>query len=350
MKFYGELLVIFILLITNGRILFLRNAKKDSVVILAPLGFLLSILQIFNWGLDLITGSTLVLSILVLLTNFHALFRYSERLYVDHYSILMKIWSAITIFISIVLLAATIYFAPVEYKNTDLKITEKVTRYEGSFRTDFEKISHLKKTNAFVSEFAPETVDSQSKKPAKNVILFIPDKRADTYYYKTYLQQLAYEGFTVVSADFYSDDCKWCHSVGDLKIVRRLAMVIDYFKDTQKFLSQKEFYTYNIMQELKAMEKIIAQEYGENCSIFIVTDVMGEQAVSDFYQSNTDKVTGTFNLSSIEEYKTAGFGIACQSDIFLANLLGQERDKDGFYTKYMVLQTKKAMLKAGSQK
>ena len=79
MKFYGELLVIILLLVANGRILFIKNAKKDSLVMLSPLGFILSIIQIFNWGLDIVTGLTFVLSVLVLLSNFHALFRYSER-------------------------------------------------------------------------------------------------------------------------------------------------------------------------------------------------------------------------------------------------------------------------------
>ena len=97
MKFYGELLVIILLLFANGRIIFLKNAKKDALVMLSPLAFILSIIQMLNWGLDVVIGLTLVLSVLVLLSNFHALFRYSERLYIDHYSILMKIWASITI-------------------------------------------------------------------------------------------------------------------------------------------------------------------------------------------------------------------------------------------------------------
>ena len=52
MKFYGELLVIILLLVANGRIIFIKNVKKDSLVMLSPLGFLLSIIQILNWGLD----------------------------------------------------------------------------------------------------------------------------------------------------------------------------------------------------------------------------------------------------------------------------------------------------------
>jgi hypothetical protein len=118
-------------LLANGRILFIKNAKKDSLVMLSPFAFLLSIIQLFNWGVDIITLLTFILSIIVLLSNFHALFRYSERLYIDHYSLLMKVWSAITNILSLALLAGTIYFRPVEYSSKKLGITENLMRYEG---------------------------------------------------------------------------------------------------------------------------------------------------------------------------------------------------------------------------
>ena len=225
MKFYGEVLVIILLLVTNGRIVFIKNVKKDSLVMLSPLAFILSIIQLLNWGFDVVTGLTLVLSVLVLLSNFHALFRYSERLYIDHYSILMKVWASITIILAFALLAGTIYFKPVEYNNKKLGITETVLRYEGSFRSGFEEASNLKAANLFLTEFKPE---GNENRRVKEVVLFIPDKRGDTYYYKPYLQHLAREGFTVLSGDFFCSDCKWRHSIGDLKIVRRTAMVIDY--------------------------------------------------------------------------------------------------------------------------
>ncbi len=141
MKFYGEILVILFLLIANGRILFIKNVKKDSLVNLSPLGLFLSVIQIFNWGLDAITFLTLVLSLLVLLSNFHALFRYSERLYIDNYSILMKVWECVTILLSAGLLAGTIIFMPVEYSNKKLGVQENLYRYDGSFRAGFEEAS-----------------------------------------------------------------------------------------------------------------------------------------------------------------------------------------------------------------
>lgn len=343
MKFYGEILIIILLLVANGRILIIKNAKKDSLVMLSPLAFFLSIIQIFNWGVDVITSLTLVLSLLVLLSNFHALFRYSERLYIDHYSILMKFWSAITIILSLAILAGTIYFAPVEYSNQKLGITEKVMRYEGSFRSGFDEASNLKPANLFLTELKPA---GNENKRVKDVVIFIPDKRGDTYYYKPYLQHLAREGFVVLSGDFFCSDCKWRHSICDLKIVRRFAMVIDYCINSQKFMMQKEFYTYNIMQELKALGGLVNELYGEDTRIFVITDVMGTVAAQDYMEKNPEKVFGVYDLQTIPEYKTPGFGVIAQTDVLLAMYMEQPRDKDGFFTKYMVMQTKKEIFKA----
>ena len=343
MKFYGELLVIILLLVANGRIIFIKNVKKDSLVMLSPLGFILSIIQVFNWGLDIVTGLTFVLSVLVLLSNFHALFRYSERLYIDHYSILMKVWSSITIILAIALLAGTIYFRPIEYDNKKLGVEETVLRYEGSFRSGFEEASNIKMANLFLSEFKPQGKDIQH---VKEVVLFIPDKRGDTYYYRPYLQHLAREGFVVLSGDFFCSDCKWRHSIGDLKIVRRTAMVIDYLVNPQKFMMQKEFYTYNIQQELGVLNTIIKERYGEDTKIFIVTDMMGTVAAQTFMEKNPERVTAVYDLASIAEYKTSGFGVVAQTDAVLAMMLSVPRDNDGFYTKYMVMQTKKQIMGA----
>lgn len=345
MKFYGELLIIVILLLANGRILFLKNAKKDSLVILSPLGVLLSIIQIFNWGLDAVTFLTLFLSILVLLSNFHALFRYSERLYIDHYSILMKVWASITIIFALVLMAGTIFFVPVEYSNKELGVQERLLRYEGSFRSGFEEASIIHSANIFVTECKP--VGKEDSK-TKDVVLLIPDKRADTYYYRPYIQYLAREGFTVLSADFFCKDCRWRHSVGDLKICRRTAMLIDWFLNNERFWRQKEFYTYNCLQEINELGKFVGELYGPDTRLFIVTDVMATDAAMDYQEKNPERVMAVYDLQSIPQYKTAGLGIISQTDILTAMILGQERDKNGDITKQMVMETKKKIFLARS--
>jgi len=346
MKFYGELLVIIILLVSNSRILFIKNVKKDSLVMLSPFAFFLSILQIFNWGFDPVTALTFLLAVLVLLSNFHALFRYSERLYIDHYSLLMKVWAIITILLSLVLLTATIYFRPVEYDNKKLGIEEKVIRYDGSFRSGFEEAGIFKSANLFLSEFKPEKASSR----VKDLVLFIPDKRADTYYYRPYLQLLAREGFTVLSGDFFCKDCRWRHSIGDYKLLRRQVMLLDYFINRHNFEMQKEFYTYNISLEIKALLSLIEERYGSQVRVFVVTDVMGTTAALNYMEREPQKLLEVFDLQTIKEYNSPGLGMINQTDLLLTAFLGQKRDKDALITKNLVMETKKEIIKARNTK
>ena len=115
MKFYGELLIFVLLFITNFRVFFTRKPRRDPLTVVAPFTFLLSILQIIAWGVELLTVLGVVIAFLVLISNFHALFRYSEQLFIDRYSPLMKFWAVLTTFLSTVAIVATFLTEPVEF-------------------------------------------------------------------------------------------------------------------------------------------------------------------------------------------------------------------------------------------
>ena len=124
MKFYGELFTFILLFITNFRVFFVKHVKKDPLVSLAPISFCISILQIIAWGFDVFTALAFFISFLVLLSNFHAIFRYSERLYIDHYSPLMKFWAVFTTILSICAIIFNLIFYPVELNNNKLNVQE----------------------------------------------------------------------------------------------------------------------------------------------------------------------------------------------------------------------------------
>ena len=153
MKFYGELLVFVLLFITNLRVFFVHHVRRDPLVVLAPFTFIVAIFQILAWGIDAFTVLGLLIALFVLLSNFHAIFRYMERLFVDHYSALMKAWAVFTIMISAMALAATIYFAPVELNTRKLGITEKEIHYKGSFRSGFEEAERKRKQILIANEY-----------------------------------------------------------------------------------------------------------------------------------------------------------------------------------------------------
>jgi hypothetical protein len=79
--------------------------------------------------------------VLVVLSNFHALFRYSQRLYIDHYSVLMKVWAAFTIVLAFVALSGLIVFSRVNLNTKKTNVVETKYRLDGSFKSGFYKTS-----------------------------------------------------------------------------------------------------------------------------------------------------------------------------------------------------------------
>ncbi len=325
MKFYGELLIFLLLLVTNGRIYFPKNGRRDPLVAVSPFTVILSVLLLFSWGFDIITGTAVILSILVMIVNFHAMFRYTDRVYVDNYSPLMKITATMTNLLTVCAIIFTIMFAPV-MENTHKKnsVTESSWNYTGSFRNGFVESGNWDTVNATFYEYSlfPEFTDRSY------AVLFMPDRRGDVKNYSPFLRLLAQEGCTTYTADFFTSDCKYLHNGLDYKLFRRFFMICESMRNSQKFLSQREFYTYNMSLEGEALISSAAKKYGSQCKFFIVTDEMGETAAVDLYKKYPDLITGTFNLSSVPEYITAGYGCVDQTNPFLARFLGAEKDND----------------------
>ena len=348
MKFYGELLVFVLLFITNLRVFFVHHVRRDPLVVLAPFTFIVAIFQIFAWGIDAFTVLGLLIALFVLLSNFHAIFRYMEQLYVDHYSALMKVWAVFTIMISAVALAATVYFAPVEQNSRTIGVEEKITQYKGSFRSGFEEAGPFSKKTMTLYEFCPdesrESEGAVTLAEARNlIILFTPDKRGDTEHYKPYLQELAVRGITVCSADFFAEDGPWLHSFADKKILRRLVMVIQSSINRQAFESQREYYSYNVSQEYEVLIPLLQERYGTDKKFLLISDFMADIAADDFMKKNPDLVAGILKLSSINMYKTTGYGCIEQTDPLLALFLGFSRDSSPTTPKLLADQTEEIL-------
>ncbi|MBR1638542.1 MAG: hypothetical protein IJ688_04060 [Treponema sp.] len=327
MKFYGELLVFILLFITNFRVFFVKSARHDPLVVLAPFTFTIALLQIFSFGIEVFTVLGFIIALLVLLSNFHAIFRYSENLYIDHYSPLMMIWAIITSILSAAAIAGIIIFAPLELNSRKLNIMESQTRLKGNFRTGFSSAASYSPADAFLYKFEP-IQKIQEEEKSEEVVIFFPDKLGNTEHYKPYLQLLASKGFTVYSADFYADDCRWLHSIEDMKILRRLAMLIRSEVKPSFFASQREFYTYNISLEINAMISLLSEKYGNDSSFYLVSDIMGNTAISDFTIKQKSKVKDFFFLNSVPEYETSGYGFIKQTDPLFSFYKGLEWDKN----------------------
>ena len=282
MKFFGELLIFVLLFITNFRVFFVKSEKRDPLVSFAPFSLILSIIQIFAWGVDLFTFLGLAISLLVLICNIHGMIRYKESLFIDHYSVLMKIWAVITCCLSLGAFICLFIFSTPGVNTKKLNVVEENKKYAGSFKSGFEKSGAFSGVSIELNHFyyddsdvADKRTSEKNKKSDKentaetkvanvensdssknNIVLFIPDKRGDTENYKPYLQLLAAEGYNVYSADFYTKDVSWFSKFCDMKFLRRYCMVRNFIKEPEYFEKQLEKFSYNISLECEILMSI----------------------------------------------------------------------------------------------
>lgn len=323
MKLSAEILILALMIMSNGRVLTIRKPHMDPLTMLAPVSFLLASLSLFSFSADIFLLAIFILSILVLLSNFHALIRYSSHLVIDRYSPLMKVWAWFTNIFCFLILGTILFFSPVNVSERKMGVVSIRNPYSGSFSKGFTPSGRFEPSTGFITKFTrPEMTEDQSP-----IIILLGDKRADTESYRPYLLSLAQKGFTVVSGDFYSKDLKWIHTFEDSKTFRRLGLILRSLIDYQKYKSQREFYTYNFSREIETMFSLMKDKYGEDCHFFIVTDEMSYTAAVDFAKTKPEQISGIFDLSSVPEYLTPGYGFIQQTDPLLGKFLNVPRDK-----------------------
>lgn len=332
MQIYSELLITALLFLCNIRTFFVKESKTDSLAILAPLSLLLSGINLFAFGFSILNIYLVLLSLVVLLSNFHALLRYSARLYIDHYSPLMIFWSVITTLLCIPAFYCAIVFHPVEKTCASFQIEETLLVYNGTFTNGFTRAPDFKKGDVFLTKYMPAkdiTGEKETLVPVieSPVILFVPDKRADTANYKPYLQLLASKGYRVYSADFFTNDGRWLRNIFDSKIARRFVMVFDSITRTHLFNAQLEYYSFCSKREINALFDLIDEDLGsKNTKFFLVTDWMGKIASDDLVKEKPERFQGALNLESIDEYTTKGYGLISLTDPLLAKYMNISED------------------------
>lgn len=321
----GELLILFLLILNCSRMFFLKYGKVDSLTILAPICVILSVLQILAWNANFFSIILLIISVFAFFVNFRALLRFLSRLYVDHYSAAFKTGAMIVLILSVCEVAAIIYFFPANFNLSRRNVKKETTRLSGSFSGGFEKSGFFAISDGTVFKYELKNQTSGKENPAKNPIIIIPDKRADSESYEPLAILLAEKGFTVYSADFYSNDLRWFHNAADSKYLRRMFMRFDYRKNPVQFNAKKEFFSYNSGKEIEAVVKFAENENpGEK--VFVISDWMSENALEDFAKQNKERVSGTMKLSEQAEYKTKGFGFVHFTEPFIEYIFGPQKN------------------------
>ncbi len=353
--FTGEFLVLLMLLFLNGRIFFTRHTRIDALSVLAPFSLITIILEMLAWGVRPSNIAILALSIICTLTNYRSLVRFSQKLFVDSYSVKFFITSILLLILTIFIIIVDIIVKPIRLQTRRYNIEVNREYFSCPLANDsfrLKKASEVTdKKNMTLYTFS--NVNHTMEKDT--VILFVPDVLAETLQYETYFILLARKGYTVLTADLYDTNF---HALADFaggKCMRRFLLLCNEYSSSnsgerasKKFLGRRAHDFHDIYESSYKALAALAKERYPNKNIFVVSDAsaflpkakMNAVFKDVFGDYDTRSAPGLLNLSAIKEYSTPGFGFITQSDpLFAKMLFDKKKDRTLFEPSYCAMRT-----------
>ena len=341
----GEILALSMLLVLNSRVFWTRRTRIDALSLLGVFSVLTTILAAAAWGLRFANLGILALSLVCALVNYRSVVRFSQRLFVDSYSVNFFV-------ASLLLLAATLFLLFVEVNGRPVRLQTR--RYNVGVEREFFAAPLL--TENFPLKKAEEVYDKRNltlytffnkdKDAGKDaVIVFVPDVMAESLSYEPYFILLARRGWTVLAADFYKRE------LDNTKFFRRFSLIWEAFSlggsegvKKQMAGQSRARRFHEIYESSYRALKSIAEERYPGKKIFVVSDAsafLPEAKLETIFPGSR-----FLNLQSIKEYTTPGYGFVAQTNpIFSWAFLKKPRDKTCFEPSWCATQTMKEIVK-----
>lgn len=319
----ADLLVLFMLFIGNARFLLIKHVKKDSLSILPFAGLFVSIINIFVFTLTIENGAILILAFFSSVWNVRAVLRMLSEVIIDQYEIKLKLICSVNAILSVLCIAAAVYFRPMDFNRTKPPVSQQTVLYAGDLKTGFSPVSKpFVLASAKVLHFEPEGV------PAKATVLFVPPQTAPAETYTGFFQKLARSGFSVYAADFYDNSVSLKKDTASSRILKNCLAI-------KRKLSGK-----GTVQEKEPLETefwsllSICISSRKN-SVFLVTDDDTAGAMESVMKKSMGTVSGCFDLAYIQDYPTKGFGPVENARPLLGAILGVQPDRSGYMSSHL---------------
>ena len=350
--FLSQMLVIFLLFVCCFRTFFSKTSRIDSAAILAPVAFLISILNIFLWNLNVPNIFLLCLSLLVMLSNLRALIRLSARVFVDRYSAASVIFSILELIL--VIFVGTVIFLnrPVKLTPQDFNSVKTKSRLSGNASRGFKPIAEtdfFRSSTGTLYTYRPKHAEEENQQ--QPIILFCGTDIAEVQDYEPYFLFLSSKGYEVLAADFYASDMEYLPGVYNSRFLRKTFSLHNFLKsknnlknDTAQtpqteqgsqagdFSNPKEL---NKINSYKALTKLASSLYGTERTFFYIFDSLSFEQINRITEDAGSQLNGYFCLNQIPEYKTAGLGFIEQTDVFIAGDFELKRDASLFIPRYV---------------
>lgn len=339
----GEILALSMMLVLNARVFWTRRTRIDALSLLGPFSVLTTILSAFAWGLRSANIAILALSLLCAIVNYRSLVRFSQKLFVDSYSLKFFIASVILLIATIVLLCIEITGRPIRLQTRRYNVDVEREFFSAPIGDEFSELKKAERIqdrrNFTLYTFSNTAPDAQQDA----VLVFVPDVLAEALAYEPYFILLARRGWTVLAADMYKPE------LGNTKFFRRFSLIWDAFslgwsegiKKQMEREPRRKVFRPIYESSYKALAKIAAERYPGK-KVFVASD-----ASAFLPQAKLETIfpeSRFLNLQSIKEYTTPGYGFVAQTNpIFSWLFLGKKRDKTSFEPSWCATQTIKEL-------
>ncbi len=270
--FAGGLLILLLQLPIVLRPLFFKKPRIDSIVMFLPFSLIIMALYFFAFGAQLFSIQLLILVLLVFFTNFRAMLRFKNKLFIDHYS--FPFCAASFIEFAAIIGAGVILFlycpvADMELSlnfNSKPEFSVKKTMYTGSaYRGMNEREKFFDPVNAILYTYEPENADTSK------VILCVGGCCADASDYAPLLKNLMKEGYTSLILESNADDIRFTSEFWNNSYLRSFVMRVIYKNDSERYKKlSEEFYNKKIIEAQVLID--IAKKQYPNSKFYLLTD------------------------------------------------------------------------------
>lgn len=267
------------------RIFMKKRTHVDTAVVLVPVSIFVLILYVCAFGVQLYTVLLALVVLLVFLTNFRALQRYINGLYVDFFRVPFVIFTVLCAFAILFMSFLLYWFAPRNDMSVTLTVRDKPsysvtkTMYTGTaYQGLTVKENFLDRASVVANTYIPDADDA-----SKPLVVLVPDVCVRAADYDPLMKVLAERGYACTAADIKTTDTAAATINGTW--IRPFAMRVKRVLEGDAFSVLKAEYNQKKMLETVAYINALKQQFPGR-KILVVAD----EAFALIYRENLEGV------------------------------------------------------------
>ena len=368
-KTLAELMVLFLLLISCARVFFLKKVKIDVVSIVPLIALVLSVLSVCAQGFSVEAAVIVALAFFVFLWNIRALLRLTSQVFIDHYGTPFFLISLFNLLLVLAAIVIVVYTRPVFVSASKFNATQTSERLHGTFYSGFQPVEQVfdrpcatvfrfAKWNATLATDVEQSenhaiymrqqdvdaarIAAQNTPGPHKIILFMPNKRTSVQSYIPLYLKLAHDGFIVYTADFYPDDASWFGSFKDRFAFRAFNFALLSLSRPAEYEELLKKHTALFINEYRSLLTYAHPDITD--TVFLAGDQDTAFAMETLKALYPALIDGTFDLATVQDYPTPGWGPVEQTYPLLARYLkGLERDPSLYMSSHITTALEKAV-------